>query len=219
MRSVIYILSVATIITSAYCAPGPEPNPVPGLELLRRAVKGARSPLPQKVPFTIDKEWCVWSPKGGCWLNEAGTEAYKYMKVDPPKYDWDDYEDDEGVYASSEGAFDAYQEVLYDLYEVINSHAPYDDYSYDYETYIADYEDKYCVWKWEGDCWFNDMVKYVDDLWKDPYKKRRAVRRQEEDWSVYATSTGIQADYALWAWDLLVAVDKNGPLDIPRPDD
>lgn len=223
MRSISYLLPVAALLTAVSCAPSPSP----GLALLRRVIKEARAPLPQSgdnVPFKPDQEWCVWSPNGGCWLNEAATKAWDYMKVDPPKYKWDDYADTEGVYASGEDAYDAYEDVLYDLYDLINEHSPYDDYDYDYEQYIEDYEDQYCVWKWEGECWFNDFYNYVDDQWKDPYrvkKARGAARRRQtdkEDWSVYATSKGVQADYALWAWDLFSGVNEHGPLDLTKED-
>lgn len=215
MRSIISLLSTATLLASTtFGAPNPASKLAPSLELLRRALKSARSPVPQDVPFTIDEEWCLWNPKGDCLLNDVAVEIYEYMKVDPPEYDYDDYEDDEGVYAYDGDAYEAYLTVLYDLYDVINKHAPYKDYDYDYEKYIADYGDAYCVWAYDGDCWFNDMVKYFDDVWKEPYKKGRAVRRQEEKWSVYATSDGIQSDYAEFAWDLLTAIDANGPLDL-----
>lgn len=214
MRSFISALSTVALLASAYGAPGPASNPVPGHELLRRALKNTRSPLPQSVPFTIDADFCLWNPNGDCFLNLVAIEIYDYVGVVPPVYEYTDYADDEGVYAYDGDAYEAYLAVLYDLYDVINAHAPYEQYDYDAQTWIAGYDDEYCVWKYEGGCWFNDLVKYFDDLWEVPYKKGRVVRRQQENWSVYATSDGIQLDYATFALDLLKAIDANGPLDL-----
>lgn len=220
MHSIGSVLPVVALIASAYCAPKPAPNPAPGLEVLRRALKTARSPLPQDVPFTIDEDYCFWTPDGECVLNVVAAKVYSYLELDPPPYDYGDYGADEGVYASDSDAYDAYVEVLADVYAVINTNAGYGYYDYDYETYIADQDDPLCVWIEDGDCWFNDMVKYVDDIWgvEDPYKKKGRSLRRQEDLSVYSTSDGIQTDYAEFLWDLLKTIDEHGPLDIDFSD-
>lgn len=76
----------------------------------------------------------------------------KYDQPDYDKYDWykAKYADDEGVYASSKDAMGYYQDVLVDLYGLVNKHVGYDKYDYDYEAYIEDYEDRYCVWACES---------------------------------------------------------------------
>lgn len=215
MKSSISVLSTAALIASTYCAPAPAPNAAPGLALLRRALKSARSPLPQtEVPFDLDEAFCFWKPDGDCLLNGFAAEIYDYLKIDPPEHEYDDYDETEGIYASDQDAYDAYLVVLSGLYVLINDHTGYQGYDYDYDAYQADHEDDYlCVWTDGGDCWFNDAVKYVDDIWDVPYKKSRSVRRAD-DLSVYATSDGIQDDYAGFVFEVYSAINANGPVDL-----
>lgn len=214
------ILAGLVLSHLSYGAPNAAPRSLDGPSLLRRALHAARAPqYDEYVPFKIDEEYCLWMPKGDCYMNKAFDYLWEYMKYDPPKYDDYDwykaqYKSDEGVYASGKGALGEYEENLIYLYDTINKHAGYDKYDYDYEDYIDNAADKYCVWWYEGKCWTNDVVKYIDGIWNktDPYKKREVKRQDKGDWSVYSTSTGVQSWYATACWDLMVAINKYGPL-------
>lgn len=221
------LLTSTTLLGAAIGAPAPVPDPVDGATLLRGALHSMRTrQYEQYVPYKIDEDYCVWKPNGDCWMNEVVDSLWEYMKYDPPKYDSYDwykakYAADEGVYAYDDGAMEEYAEVLVYLYEAINDHAPYGKYDYDYQDYIDKADDKYCVWWYEGKCWTNDAVKYIDGIWDkdDPYRKRSIKRQDKSKWAVYATGKGVQSWYATVVYDLLAAVDKWGPLKYEWEDD